>query len=197
MKRFTALLLTALAAGCAQNMPAARPVTETPPAANTAAQEATLVTDEEDTLVMEAENLGYYIPVFKQLSSEQGDFSALADKMRDLDKNIFRAIGSGSSTCSGIATCPDELSDALARIKSNRAAISTDESLALITQLTALMEATQTTLNQTGKGLYFDTEKDLIVILPLDEIKQREQMSYQVGDFDSALPAIADDGSGN
>lgn len=197
MKRLTALLLTGLAAGCAQNLPAARPLAETLPAANAAAPAKPLVTDEEDTLLMEADNLGYYLPVFKRLGTEQGDFAALADKMRDLDKNIFRAIGSGASTCRGITTCPDELTDALARIRSNRAAISTDESLALITQLTALMEATQTTLNQTGRGLYFDTEKDVIIILPLEEIRQREQMSYQADDLDSALPAIADDGPGN
>ncbi|MDD4005403.1 MAG: hypothetical protein PHW69_09430, partial [Elusimicrobiaceae bacterium] len=74
MTRLFFIVLISLLAGCTGNM-----------------RTASTAGPGSDELAAEAENVGYYVPVFRQLEAEEGDFAAIARKIRALDSGIFTA----------------------------------------------------------------------------------------------------------
>ncbi len=156
----------------------------------------TVLAPDDDALILEAENVSYYVPVFKQMESETGDFTDVALKIRALVNHIYAATGSDkTAVAETLGDCSAELSLALDLLKAQSAAVSVPERNKLLPELTGLMEATQVALNKIGKGLYLDTDKQAIIILPQAEIRERERENMGPDDFDSELPAIATDDS--
>jgi hypothetical protein len=147
------------------------------------------VSDSSDPLVLEAENINYYIPVFIKMSGEATPYPALSDSIQKLSDDINTVLNEKAVPAPDLPGRIDILGKSLINLQLSTGKVSEENAREIMGQMADLMALTQQLLNDTGRGLYMDLDKQEIIILPLDEIRAREK-TYWGDDLDTSMPAI-------